>query len=221
MQIENVVFDLDGTLLDTSEGIINSVIHTIKELDLPPLSDETISKFIGPPIQESFAKYCNCDEKTTIIASKLFRDYYKDVTLLEAKPYDGIYDVCEKLKKAGIKLAVATYKREDYALRLLNEFGFNNYCVSMHGADNENKLRKSDILDLCISEMGGLEENTVLIGDTEHDAKGALIANTKFLAVTYGFGYKKDYTSSDVNCIGVADEPLDILKIINRINCYE
>ncbi|MBQ9518068.1 MAG: HAD hydrolase-like protein [Eubacterium sp.] len=221
MRIENVVFDLDGTLLDTSEGIIDSVIHAVNELDLPPLSKETVAKFIGPPIQESFANYCNCDEKTTIIASKLFRDYYKDVTLLEAKPYDGIYDVCDKLKKAGINLAVATYKREDYALRLLNEFGFNNYCISMHGADNDNILRKSDILDLCIREMGGTNETTVLIGDTDHDAKGALAANTRFLAVTYGFGYKNGYKSADSNCIGVADKPLDILEIINRINCYE
>ena len=212
--IKNVIFDLDGTLLDTREGIIESVKYSAIELGLDELPKETLLKFVGPPIQQSLMSFYGCDKETAQRGANVFRNYYKTTALLKAKPYEGIYDLCEKLKENGIKMAVATYKREDYALMLLRHFNFHKYCNPIHGADNNNILRKEDIVKLCQEEMGARKETCVLVGDTEHDAKGAVLAGTPFLAVTYGFGFKSAEEVSAYPNIGIAKVPMEIANII-------
>lgn len=213
--IKKVIFDLDGTLLDTTEGILESVKFTANELGYPELSYKEILNFIGPPIQISFKKYYECNEEKAQAAANLFRKYYKGVALLKAKPYEGIYELCERLEENQIKMAVATYKREDYALTLLKHFHFDKYCCSIHGADNNNVLKKEDIVQLCIKEIGGSSSDSVLIGDTIHDAMGAAKAGIPFIAVTYGFGFK---TIKDVDSyphIGIANTPLEIAMALS------
>ena len=215
MGIESVIFDLDGTLLDTTEGVIESAKFAARVLGYADLSYETMLKFVGPPIQNSFVQFYNCSKEKAQEAAELFRTYYKTTALIKAVPYKGIFELCETLQRKGKKMAVATYKREDYAVTLLKHFEFDRYCHSMHGADNNNVLKKADIIDLCISELGGSRSEFVLVGDTEHDAIGAQNADINFIGVTYGFGFKSE---DDVNVypnIGVARTPLEVLKIIN------
>lgn len=214
-RIKNVIFDLDGTLLDTSEGIIESVKYTIGILGLKELSEETLLSFVGPPIQMSFQKNYGMDAGSSQEAAEIFRDYYCNKALFKAVPYDGIYEVCERFMKKEIIMAVATYKREDYALNLLNHFGFRKYCKSMHGADNNNKLKKEDVIDLCMREINASLNNTVMVGDTLHDQKGALNVGIPFVAVTYGFGVRSEL----VNCnpLIVAETPKDIIRILDYV----
>lgn len=212
--IKNVIFDLDGTLLDTSEGVIESAKYAAKQMGYNELDYQTMLTFVGPPIQNSFKKHYGCTEEEAQRAANIFRDYYKNEALLLAKPYDGIYDLCELLKSKGITMAVATYKREDYALTLLKHFGFDKYCNPMHGADNNNLLKKEDIVRMCQREMGASNEDCVLIGDTDNDAKGAANANIQFIAVTYGFGFKTENDLKDYPYIGIADNPVDVLRYV-------
>ena len=212
--IKNAIFDLDGTLLDTREGVIESAKYAARELGFEELPYETMLTFVGPPIQNSFMNHYGCDEGTAQKAANIFRDYYKNTALLLAEPYEGIYDLCRVLKANGIKMSVATYKREDYALTLLRHFDFDKYCDPMHGADNNNVLKKEDIVRMCQEEMGATNETSVLIGDTDNDAKGAAKANTPFIAVTYGFGFKTAEDVSEYPHIGVADTPMEVADII-------
>ena len=215
MKLRNIIFDLDGTLLDTSEGIMESARYAASEMRFSELSRETLLTFVGPPIQMSFIKHYGCDKQEAQKAADIFRDYYKSRALFLAKPYDGIYEVCELLKREGRKLAVATYKREDYALDLLKHLHFDECFDVMHGADNNNVLSKKDIVELCIQELNGKKNESVLVGDTEFDAKAAQEMNLPFIGVTYGFGF---LTEKDVNCylnIGTAENPLDIDRIIS------
>ena len=214
MRIKNIVFDLDGTLLDTTEGILESVRFAAKQLGFDDLPYSTLLRFVGPPIQNSFIEYYSCDNITAQRAADIFRDYYKNKALLKAKPYDGIFDLCEYLKKAGIKMSVATYKREDYALTLLRHFGFDKYCNPIHGADNNNILKKADIINMCLKESGESPEESVLIGDTEHDAIGAKNAGTNFIAVTYGFGFSNISDVKPYPYIGIAHSPYEIEEIV-------
>ncbi len=210
--LQNAIFDLDGTLLDTTEGIVESVRYSATLLGYPDLPYETLLKFVGPPIQDSFKNHYGCTVEDAQKAADIFRDYYKNKALLKAIPYEGIFDVCRILREKGVKIAVATYKREDYAKMLLCHFGFDKFCTSMHGADNNNVLTKSDIVNMCIAEMGGNSDDTVMVGDTKQDALGAEKSNIKFIGVTYGFGFKNE---EDVNLypnIGTINQPLEIIR---------
>lgn len=211
---DKVLFDLDGTLLDTSEGVLESVHFVMGQMGLKSLCTMELSGFNGFPIQDSFMKYCHCNHKQALEAANLFREYYRKEALFKAKPYDGIVELCRKLHESGYKLAVATYKREDYALRLLAHFGFDRYCVSMHGADKSNIMKKSDIIKLCLNDLGGRKEECVLIGDTENDAASAYDVGISFLPVTYGYGFRSKKDAAEFACIGIAVCPLDILDCL-------
>lgn len=212
--IKNVIFDLDGTLLDTREGVIESAKYAARQMGYDELPYETMLSFVGPPIQNSFMKHYGCDQELAQKAANIFREYYKNTALLLAEPYEGIYDLCRVLKEHGVKMSVATYKREDYALSLLRHFDFHKYCDPMHGADNNNVLKKEDIVRMCQEEMGASKEDSVLIGDTDNDAKGAVKANTPFIAVTYGFGFRSEDDVAEYPHIGVASTPMEVAEII-------
>lgn len=210
----NIIFDLDGTLLDTSEGILESVIYTIKKLNLEMLPVNSLQTFIGPPVQISFTEKYGMNSDEAQKAADIFRDYYKSEALLKAKPYSDIYDTLDHLLNHGKRLAVATYKREDYALQVLKHFGCDKYCVVMHGADNLNQLKKKDIILKCIHEMSGSISDSVYIGDTKHDALGAQEAGIDFIGVTYGFGFKNKADVDEYQNVGCATNAEEIMNNI-------
>lgn len=187
-----ILFDLDGTLLDTSEGIISSVKYAIDIMGLESLSDNRIQSFIGPPIQNTFKEVYNlCDEETSKIAS-IFRERYSTVDLFKAKPYDGVLETLSKLKKQGYYIGIATYKREDYAKKIVEHFGLSKYCDVIEGSDFAGKLSKSDIINRCIDKLSVEKNEILMVGDTENDRIGAEMLCVDFLPVTYGFGFNRD-----------------------------
>ena len=218
-KIHNVIFDLDGTLLDTSEGIRESVEYTITALGLNKLPQQYLENFIGPPIQTSFARYYGLDEAESQHAANFFRDYYKREALYKARLYEGIIDVLKIFSDNNIKVGIATYKRNDYARLIVDYFGIGNYCASIRGADNDNKLTKSDIINFVMKDFGrASHEDTVYVGDTKLDALAANSVKVGFVAVLYGFGFKNEY---DLDCLGVnyrfaIKSPKDILELFNE-----
>ncbi len=212
--VQAVLFDLDGTLLNTTDGVLESAIYAARYLGYEELPHETMLSFVGPPIQNSFMKWYGCSEDKAQEAANIFRSYYKENALFKAELYPDILDVLDELKQRGIKIGVATYKRQDYAITILEHFGIAPFCQSMHGADHFNKLRKSDIVNLCINELGSNREDVLLIGDTEHDAIGAKQASVRFLGVTFGFGFKSKADVDFYPNVGCADSAKEILKYI-------
>lgn len=185
-----LLFDLDGTLLDTSEGIRKSVKETLRLMELPQLSEEVIRTFVGPPINRSLQSTFHLSDEDTVRGTNLFRDLYKDKYLFEAKPYPELYEVLAELAQAGYRLGVATYKREDYALRLLDHFHLTECFQVIHGCDFESRLSKTEILRMTLADLGCENpKDATLIGDTVHDQKSAEECGMSFLAVTYGFGF--------------------------------
>lgn len=210
-----VVFDVDGTLLDTSEGVLESVKYTIRKHNLSELDEETLRTFIGPPIQDSFARVYGIEGNMLQVLATTFRDRYKDVDLLKATPYEGIYQVFEYLQSVGVKLAIATYKRQDYATKIMVHFGFDKFTDVIYGADHENKLKKRDIIELALHDCGVREfSQAVMIGDSDNDAVGAKAIGTQFLGVTYGFGFTSESEVNKFNNIGVANNTRQIIEIL-------
>lgn len=207
------VFDVDGTLLDTTEGVLSSVKYTIEHFGFEPLSEQRLKKFIGPPIQNSFADAYGLSGDILQEIASVFRNRYKDVDLLKAKPYDGIYEAMDSLVKKDVKIAVATYKRQDYAERILRHFGFDRYTDIMYGADHENKLKKRDIIEKCIRDSGISDySSAVMIGDSDNDAIGARDIGVSFIAVTYGFGFDNAADAMEFPNVGIAETPAEIVN---------
>lgn len=210
-----VIFDVDGTLLDTTEGVLSSVKYTIAAHRLPPIADGELLSFIGPPIQDSFAKHYGLEGPVLQELAATFRERYKEGDVLKALPYEGIYEVCDELARRGITIAVATYKRQDYAEKIMKHFGFDRYTDIIYGADHENKLKKADIIRKCLEAAGVEPKEAVMVGDTEHDALGASAAGIDFIAVTYGFGFRKKEDAIHLeHTLGVAGKPREILDHI-------
>ena len=207
------VFDLDGTLLDTRGGVLSAVKYTIKEFGYEMPDEDTLRTFIGPPVQEGFSRVYGLSGPILQEIATVFRNFYSTKTLLEAELYDGMIEVFEELLKRGVTPAVATYKREDYALKLLEHFGFNEYTDVMFGGDHENKLKKRDIIEKCINTAKVTDlSRVVMIGDTEFDAVGARDIGVDFIGVSYGFGYKSVEDIVGGGAVGAAETPKDLLK---------
>lgn len=210
MKYKNIIFDLDGTLLNTAEGVKEAVVYTTTKLGYRNLTEKELDSFIGPPVQTSLIHHFGCSKTEAQKGADLFRTYYKEKTLLKAVPYLGIFNLMESISGQGINTAVATYKREDYAIRLLKAFHFDEYCKIMHGADNNNLMTKADIIRLCMSELGGTALDSLYIGDTYSDFEGALKCGIDFIGVTYGFGFK----SGEEHEFITIDSPLELLNVI-------
>lgn len=210
-----VIFDVDGTLLDTTEGVLSSVKYTIAAHRLPTIAEEKLLSFIGPPIQDSFARQYGLEGAVLQELATTFRERYKEGDVLKALPYEGIYEVCDELTRRGIAIAVATYKRQDYAEKIMRHFHFDRYTDIIYGADHENKLKKADIIRMCLEAAGVEPAEAVMVGDTEHDALGAAAAGMDFIAVTYGFGFrKKEDAMRFEHTLGAAERPREILNYI-------
>ena len=160
-----VIFDLDGTLLDTSEGVFASVRHTVEALGKPALDEATLRTFIGPPVKLSLIRLYGLDEDAANHATEIFRTQYKDHDLLKAEPYAGIKDLIRALRAQGCKIGVATLKREDYALTLLEHYHFTELCDSICGSDFASKMTKADVLHKCLKALELSPSEAVLIGE--------------------------------------------------------
>ena len=203
-----LIFDLDGTLLDTSEGVVESAVFAATALGQPPKPREELLDFIGPPLSDSFPKHYGFDPETTREAIRLFRQHYREGAVFLASPYPGIFDLCEALRSRGIAMAVATNKLEPMARLLLARFGFDRFCSPIHGADPEGVLQKCDLIRLCLKECGCSPSEAVLMGDTVFDAEGAAAAEVGFLAVTYGFGFRTPEDAAPYADFGIVSSPI-------------
>lgn len=215
MKYQYVIFDVDGTLLDTREGIVASIKHTLATENLRTLTEEELTTFLGPPVMESFARYFGQDKALIDRMTKTFRTQYSTVDLLKAEVYSGLEEVCKTLTEQGIKLGVATYKRQDYAERIVKHFPVGKYFKVIYGADPHNKLKKSDIIALACKDLGASSLGKVLmIGDTEFDAIGAKQQGIDFLGVTYGFGFKTKEEVMRTGAIGWVSTPQNIREYL-------
>jgi phosphoglycolate phosphatase len=210
-----VIFDIDGTLLNTEEGLVFSIMAALKKNGLTLPEDVNIKTFIGPPIQNSFRKTFPSLSDQQIAGLALdFRNDYKTSGLFKAFVYPGLEEVIQKLVTAGNKIAVATYKREDYAYSIVDHFGITKYTHNIHGSDFAGKLKKADIIKLCAAESGIPLLDCIMVGDSDNDSDGAIAAGTAFIPVTYGFGFTSKTDFCKIPHLGVANKPEDLLKII-------
>lgn len=208
------VFDVDGTLLNTRKGIVAALREALRRCGTRDITQEEEPLFIGPPIQESLMNVLGLGHEEAQKTAGVFRSIYKeDSYLMQAHVYDGMMELMEALKGRGVKIAVATYKRQDYAVRICCHFGFDRYSDIIYGSDHSNTLKKPDIIKLCLDDLKAEDyRRAVMIGDSSFDAVGAQQIGCDFIGVTYGFGFRTESDILEYPAAGSAASPMDILK---------
>lgn len=212
-----VLFDLDGTLSQSSEGIRKSLEHAITSLNklLPDLDDYTL--YIGPPLLDTFRNICGFDEESCQKGLVLYRDFYNEKGKYLNRLYDGIADVLEKLKQSGVKTAVCTSKYEKFAEEIIDILGITGYFDAICGSTFDGSRKdKKDLIPYALKSLGGSIEldrdKTVMLGDTYFDARGARLCGVDFVGVKYGYGSTDAMQNEGAEVF--ADTPADILSII-------
>lgn len=211
-----VIFDLDGTLVDTSAGILNSVKDTVSHFGLSPLTDSELITFMGGSIYESFKRFY--PETDSVALVDYFRERYTEVHFEEAQPYEGIYGLLEKLYEDGVTVGVATFKREDLANRLLSSYTFYKHIHCICGSDSEGILKKTDIINNCLQLLNVKDKRDVLfVGDAPNDALSAKMVGVSFLGVAYGYGFKTEEEVYKLHSHGsFAERVIDIYNVIKQ-----
>lgn len=191
---ELIIFDLDGTLLDTSVGIFNSVRFAEQEMNFEAISDSRLKEFVGPPPKSMYMKVYGVSEEIAIEAVKLHRRYGREKAVYEATVYPGINNLLEILKERGYKLAVSTLKTQSIAEKVLMNFKLYDYFDAIVGMDVNESFKKCDTIKIAMQRTD-TKGATLMIGDSQYDYEGAIEAGVDFIGVLYGFGFdiKKSY----------------------------
>lgn len=189
-EIKAVLFDLDGTLIDSSEGIIKSVRYALSYYGMEETDTDKLYQFIGPPLSDSFQKIYGFSREQAVEAVEVYRQRYNKTGIFECRLYPGVEECIRTLRKQGLRIGMASSKPEQSCRRILEHFGILSLFDEVVGATFDGtRDRKEDVLreafrrweDLSLSQM-------CLIGDTVYDVAGAAAAGIDCIAVTYGFG---------------------------------
>lgn len=190
---QTVLFDVDGTLINSEQGIVNALDYMSTAMHWAPIADQDYHCFIGPALSESIPKYYHIDDQSVVLkAIKYFQDYYNRQGIYECKLYDGISEMLKKLHDDGRRLALATAKPEELADKLMQHFELSQYFDGIYGAtfDERIRSRKVQIITYALEQMhlqNDLQQ-VIMVGDRRDDVKGAADNDIKAIGVTYGFG---------------------------------
>lgn len=185
-----IFFDLDGTLTDSKEGIVNSICYALERYNIKVEERSMLYSFLGPPLKDSFMKYFGFEPEKANEAVDVYREYFSGKGLFENKVYEGIKELLEELKAGGRTLAVATSKPELFTNRILEHFNLREYFDFVAGATmDENRTKKGDIIKYALESMNIHDKSQVImVGDRHHDIDGAYENSLESIGVLYGYG---------------------------------
>lgn len=188
---KSILFDLDGTLTDSGEGIINCAIYTLEYYGLPIPTREELRVIVGPPLHESFVKFGVPKEEADNAVNK-YRERYVPIGKFENTPYPGIHQLLEKLQKDGHRLFVATSKPEAMSVEILEHFDMAQYFEIISGASLDTSRSSKEAVIAYLLNQCGEQENAVMVGDTHFDVIGAKAHGIPTIGVSWGYGTEKE-----------------------------
>lgn len=210
---EVILFDLDGTLTDSSPGIINSIIYALKKYDITVEDVSTLRRFLGPPLHESFKDFYGFDEKKSMEAVSFYRKYFSTKGLLENKVYDGIPQLLQELVDNGKRLILATSKPQEYTDRIMEHFELAKYFEFIAGSNMDGtRSKKADIIGYALQQCNIADKSkAVMVGDRMHDIIGAKSVGIDSVGVEYGYGDYEELNNAGATYIA---KTVDNLKNI-------
>lgn len=190
MNYKYILFDLDGTLTDPKLGITKSVAYALKSYGIEVEDLDSLLKFIGPPLKDSFVKYYGFSEEQGVEAVERYREYFKPYGIYENKVYDGVENMLAKLVKCGKKVILATSKPTVFANVILEHFNLKQYFTCVVGSELDgSRVKKGDVVAEALRQAGVTDKSVaVMVGDREHDIIGAKENEIDSVGVLYGYG---------------------------------
>lgn len=209
-----ILFDLDGTLTDSQYGIINSIVYALKKFDIEVDDRSQLKKFLGPPLHESFANFYGFSEEKALIGVDYYREYFHDKGIFENEVYEGVYELLDKIKASGRKIILATSKPEEYAVRILEHFDLTKYFDVIAGATMDGtRSKKTDVIEYALQKGKVVNfEETIMVGDREHDILGSKKFGLDSIGVLYGYGNLDELNEAGATYIAETVE--DILEYL-------
>lgn len=207
-----ILFDLDGTLTDSGEGIINCASLALRHYGIPVPDRETMRVFVGPPLRDTFYKFGVPEDKLDE-AVEVYRSRYIPIGKFENTPYPGIHDLLAKLRNEGHKLYVATSKPEQMSMDILNKFELAQYFDLLAGATLDgSRDSKADVIAYLLQQTGS-DLEAVMVGDTVYDIVGAAAHSMPAIGVSWGYGNVAEMENAGAKAIAhTMDELHDLLN---------
>ncbi|HFI0421544.1 TPA: HAD family hydrolase [Streptococcus suis] len=210
---QTILFDLDGTLTDSGQGILNSVAYALEKMGIEEPDTANLNRFIGPPLYESFSRFYQLSPEDTQSAVDAFRVYFKEKGMFENQLYPGIIPLLEELRTAGKTLVIATSKPEIFAKQILEHFGIAHYFDVIAGASlDSSRISKADVIGYAINQLEAFPKHAVMIGDREHDIEGARMHQLPAIGVLYGYGNKQEFEKAGATMI--VETVQDLKKVL-------
>ena len=208
---KTILFDLDGTLTDSGEGIINCAILALEHFGLPIPSREEMRVFVGPPLHESFISHgVPADQADEAI--RIYRSRYIPIGKFENTPYPGIRELLEALKAAGHKLFVATSKPEKMSIEILEHFDLAKYFDQICGATMDTSRSSKEAVIEYLLHRNGRADNMIMVGDTKFDVLGAKLHGIPTIGVSWGYGKVEDLR--DAGAVAIANTAEELLALL-------
>lgn len=211
---KTILFDLDGTITDSGEGIINCVIYALERFGLPIPDRNSLRCFVGPPLHESFIKQGIPAERAEE-AVAVYRERYVPTGMFENTPYPGIREVLESLKANGHTLYVASSKPEWMCVEILKHLELDQYFEQICGATMDTSRTNKEAVIAYLMEQNGRPDNMVMVGDTKFDVLGAKFHGIPCVGVSWGYGTVDEMREAGAAAIAFSMKELsDILHSI-------
>ena len=195
--VKNLIFDFDGTIVDTSEGIIKSMHYAFEKLEINNLPDSRVKEIIGPPLDEMIAMLLDTDDKKLIEKGMFhFRQRYSKEGLEELKLYDNVEDTLSYLHNLNIRLFIVTSKPHQFTKVISENLGIIQYFndisgVNLHGESKSKGYRIKEIIKKHNLDV----KETYMVGDRKEDVLAANQSKINTIGILYGFGKKEDLVS--------------------------
>lgn len=209
-----VLFDLDGTITMSEEGIFNSIEYASLKYGFDKPDRAKLRCFIGPPLQKEFQRFYGLNDEQGALITAYYREYYSVKGVFECVLYDGVEDMLKTLYSSGKRLALATSKPEKFARAILEHFGLDKYFEVICGSDmSPESSVKSVVINNALKRLS-LQDTTgvIMVGDRHHDIDGAKQCHLASMGVLYGYGDRAEHENAGADYI--APTAKDVVKIV-------